>query len=244
MIGRNVRKIFWALALLPSLAMAQRGGGTGTPVTGTAYGLVATANAPTGSCSNSRLVYVVASTAQHYCCQGNVWTACGAAAALGLASDPTACTAGQYVTDQSAAGVLTCAQVQASQLGGTVSDAQVPNDITVNRTDWKSFSLDNPSSSEDVGLWYWPVSATITAVRCVMVGGSSYPFTLRYGTDRNGAGSQVINGGTSCTSTTTGTMVTGLSVSVAAGNWFWLETSGTPSGTVNNLLVTVVYTIP
>ena len=36
-----------------------------------------------------------------------------------LPADPAACTAGQYTTDQSAAGTLTCAQVAYSQVSGT-----------------------------------------------------------------------------------------------------------------------------
>lgn len=48
-----------------------------------------------------------------------------------LPSDPTACTSGQYVTDQNEVGTLTCAQVAFSQVSGAVTDAQVPNTITV-----------------------------------------------------------------------------------------------------------------
>lgn len=49
----------------------------------------------------------------------------------GLPSDPSACTSGQYVTDQNASGVLTCAQPAFSQLSGSATDAQIPNTITV-----------------------------------------------------------------------------------------------------------------
>lgn len=48
---------------------------------------------------------------------GSVRTDCTVAG--GLTADPTACTSGQYVTDQNASGALTCAQVAYSQLSGT-----------------------------------------------------------------------------------------------------------------------------
>lgn len=48
-----------------------------------------------------------------------------------LPADPSACSAGQYVTDISEAGVLSCAQVAFSQLDGSAADSQIPNNITI-----------------------------------------------------------------------------------------------------------------
>lgn len=64
------------------------------------------------------------------------WNAGGTAleAVIGttaFAADPAACPAGQYVTDQNASGVLTCAQADFNQLAGMATDAQVPNTITL-----------------------------------------------------------------------------------------------------------------
>lgn len=61
----------------------------------------------------------------------NSTVAGGSGGGSGLPSDPTACPGGQYVTDQNASGVLTCAQVAFSQISGAVTDAQVPDTITV-----------------------------------------------------------------------------------------------------------------
>ena len=49
----------------------------------------------------------------------------------GLPSNPVPCPSGQYVIDQNEVGTLTCAQPSFSELSGTVTDAQVPNNITV-----------------------------------------------------------------------------------------------------------------
>jgi hypothetical protein len=45
--------------------------------------------------------------------------------ATALASDPADCSAGQYATTIAASGALTCAQVATSQLGGTITNAQL-----------------------------------------------------------------------------------------------------------------------
>lgn len=54
-----------------------------------------------------------------------------AATATALASDPSACPAGQYGTDTTAQAVLVCSQVDFSELSGAATDAQVPDSITV-----------------------------------------------------------------------------------------------------------------
>jgi hypothetical protein len=54
-----------------------------------------------------------------------------AAAATALAANPTDCSAGQYATTIAASGALTCAQPAFSEVSGSVTDAQVPNTITL-----------------------------------------------------------------------------------------------------------------
>jgi hypothetical protein len=50
-----------------------------------------------------------------------------ATTASALLNDPVACGGGNFVTDTAANGALTCNQVQFSNLGGTASDAQIPD---------------------------------------------------------------------------------------------------------------------
>lgn len=246
MIGRNVRKIFWALAiLLPACAAAQRGGATGTPIpTGQAQNTVVVTSDPNGAACSDNNVYIYSVNGAHYCCTSGTRQLCGATAALGLPSDPSACAANKFVTDQNTSGTLTCTQPAFTDLSGSATDAQIPDTITVNRTESKGIVLDAPTTSEDVTIWRTPVNITITALHCVLVGGTSLQYTIRYHTDRNNAGNQVVNGGTLCGSTTTGTANAGLSVAVTAGNWIWLETSTGGSGTVNNFAATITYTVP
>lgn len=54
-----------------------------------------------------------------------------ATSATALAADPSDCGANQYATTIASSGNLTCAQVNFNQLAGTATDAQVPNNITI-----------------------------------------------------------------------------------------------------------------
>jgi hypothetical protein len=48
-----------------------------------------------------------------------------------LTANPSGCSAGQYVTDISQSGTLTCGQVAFSELSGAATDGQIPNTITI-----------------------------------------------------------------------------------------------------------------
>lgn len=98
-----------------------------------------------------------------------------------LPADPGACTAGQYVTDIDNAGTLTCAQVAFSQLSGSATDGQVPNNITIDlatlastvtvadTTDSTSFvalfesATGSLAAKTDLGLTYDASNASLTA---------------------------------------------------------------------------------
>jgi hypothetical protein len=174
----------------------------------------------------------------------NTWTACGAAVNPGLPADPAACAANKFVTDQDDDGVLTCTQPAFTDLSGSATDAQIPNTITVNRTEARGISIDSPTNSEDITIFRAPAALTLTRLDCVIVGGTSVGYTIRYAADRSATGTQAPSGTITCSSTSTGTATTSLSnTAVSAGDWVWLETSAV-SGTVNNFAVTVTYTVP
>lgn len=54
-----------------------------------------------------------------------------ATTATALAANPTDCASNQYAHTIAASGNLTCSQVGFSQLSGTATDAQIPNNITI-----------------------------------------------------------------------------------------------------------------
>ena len=240
-----MRKLFALLGLLPTFALAQVGGTTGTPTSTTAYTIEVVTAIPSGSCSATpNTLRIILTTGVPYCCQSSTWTACGAAVNPGLPADPTACAANRFVTDQDDDGNLTCTQPAFTDLSGSATDAQIPNTITVNRTEARAISVDTPTAAEDITIFRAPWAMTLTALHCVITSGTSVGYTIRYGSDRSAAGTQAPSGTITCSSLTTGTATTSLSnTAVSAGDWVWLETSAL-SGTVNNMTVTITYTIP
>lgn len=108
----------------------------------------------------------------------------------------------------------------------------------------KSLTLENPTGSEDLSIWFTPRAITVTEMRCVLrgSGGQSLTWTVRHGSDRSAAGNEVVTGGTTTTSTTTGSDVTSFNdETVDADSFIWLETTAI-AGTVNTAHITIVYT--
>jgi hypothetical protein len=107
----------------------------------------------------------------------------------------------------------------------------------------KSITIESPTASEDITLFFTDDAITVTQLNAVSVGSSpSVTYTIRHGTDRSAAGNEVVTGGSTTTSTTTGNEVTSFNdATIPAGSWVWLETTAT-SGTVTNTNVTIEYT--
>ena len=108
----------------------------------------------------------------------------------------------------------------------------------------KTISVENPNNSEDLSFFFTDVAITVTKLVAVLVGSAtpSVTWTIRHGTDRSAAGSEVKTGGTTTTSTTTGSTETTLDdPTIVADSHVWLETTA-QSGTVNLLTVTIFYT--
>ena len=107
----------------------------------------------------------------------------------------------------------------------------------------KAITVESPTSSEDISMFFTDYAVTVTKMVCVMVGSSpSVTWTLRHHTDRNNAGNEVVTGGTTTTSTTTGSVVTSFNdATIPADSFVWLESTA-QSGTVTNMNLTVLYT--
>lgn len=107
----------------------------------------------------------------------------------------------------------------------------------------KAVTIESPTATEDVSLFNTNVAGTIFRMVAVLVGSAtpSVTWTIRKGSDRSAAGTEVVTGGTVTTSTTTGSVVTSFnSATLAANDFIWLETTA-QSGTVNSLNVTIFY---
>lgn len=105
----------------------------------------------------------------------------------------------------------------------------------------KSVTVESPTSSEDISLFYTDEAITITKIVYVITGSTSVTTTIRYHTDRNNTGTEVVTGGTTANSTTTGNVVTSFNdATVPADSFVRLETTAL-SGTPTSLNVTVFY---
>lgn len=154
------------------------------------------------------------------------------------------------------AGVSTIAASDVSS--GTFADARIsqssvtqheaaltilPSQITALQ-DEKGITIPNPTNSEDISLFFMNRAITITEMRAVVRGTTpSVTWTIRHASDRSAAGTEVVTGGTTTTSETSGSDVTVFNdATIPADSFTWFETSAT-SGTVDEIHLTITYTI-
>jgi hypothetical protein len=107
----------------------------------------------------------------------------------------------------------------------------------------KSIAIENPTASEKWVLFFTESAITVAKIEAVLLGSStpSVTFSIRYGTDISGAGTEVVTSGITVTSVSTGSATTSFnSASVPASNFVWITTSA-QSGTVTALQVSVIY---
>lgn len=124
-----------------------------------------------------------------------------------------------------------------TSLAATANAAKTAYDIG----NKKSISIESPTATEDIILFFTTTAMTLTQIRSVLIGGTSVDFRINYGTDVSAAGTQTTTNAITCNSTTTGVSTTTFSsATIPANNFVWLLTSAV-SGTVNQLHVTLVF---
>lgn len=106
-----------------------------------------------------------------------------------------------------------------------------------------TFLISEPGPAEvDTPGFFTDAGFTVGQLNAVLTGPTSpsVTWTLRFGPDRTpGGGTEVITGGTTTTSVTTGDEITSFTNDVIpAGSWVWIETTA-QSGTVGTIAVTV-----
>jgi hypothetical protein len=106
----------------------------------------------------------------------------------------------------------------------------------------KALTILEPSSSENVVLFFTTSSLTLTQIRSTVKGTTpSVTFSIRYGTDTSASGTEVVTSGITVTNTTTGLSTTSFNnATVPSNNFVWLTTSAT-SGTVDQLAVSLIF---
>ena len=107
--------------------------------------------------------------------------------------------------------------------------------------------IEAPDTGEDITIGFFDNALTISEVYVVLTGTTpSIDFNIAHGTDRSLAGSDLWTSDQTADNTTTGDNVAGdfdafADATVVANSWVWLETSGTPSGTIDSMHVTIFY---
>jgi hypothetical protein len=109
----------------------------------------------------------------------------------------------------------------------------------------KTITIESPTSTEDISMFFTNQAITVTEMRAVLNNGTATPsvtWTIRHATDRSAAGAEVVTGGTATTSVTTGSDVTSFNdATIVADSFVWFATTA-QSGTVPELTVTIFYT--
>lgn len=114
-------------------------------------------------------------------------------------------------------------------------------EAVLNPVQSKSITIESPTAAEDLSMWYTDDAITITKIVFVITGSTSATTTIRFGSDRSATGTEVVTGGTTANSTTTGNVVTSFNdATIPADNFIWLETTAL-SGTPTSLSVTIFY---
>lgn len=105
----------------------------------------------------------------------------------------------------------------------------------------KAITVESPTASEDISMFYTVKAITIEEVRAVVVGSSTPSVTvvLRHATDRSAAGTAIVSA-VPVTNTTNGASLTLADATIPAASFIWLETTAT-SGTVTNINITILY---
>jgi len=107
----------------------------------------------------------------------------------------------------------------------------------------KSITIEDPTATEDISIFFTNLAITITEIRAVVRGSTpSVTWTIRHGTSRSATGAEVVTGGTTTTDQSTGSDVTSFDdATIVFDSFVWLETTA-QTGTVDELAITIVYT--
>ena len=119
-------------------------------------------------------------------------------------------------------------------VGNTISSTGGGGPTTV----YKSITIENPTASENMCIFYAPVAMTITEIRGVITGATSVSFKVVSGTSRNAVTTEHNSSPVVCSSVTTGNVATITTNAVAAGSWVAVKTSAV-SGAPSELVITL-----
>ena len=126
-----------------------------------------------------------------------------------------------------------------------VTHAAISNAHHAKSTLTKNISVEDPTSTEDIGWFRTSIAITVTDMRAVLRGSATPSVTISgitHDPDRNAIGNNVVTSGVEITSVNLAQQppLEG-DVTIPADSWIWFETEA-QSGTVDELLVSIIYT--
>jgi len=133
--------------------------------------------------------------------------------------------------------------------GNIMYDGDAPTSHTHGITDLtdlihtKGITVESPTATEDITMFFTDVAITITQVNSVTRGTTpSVTFNIVHGTSRSATGANLWVADQVLTSVTGAESTSFTDATIVAGSWVWLETQA-QSGTVAEASVTIEYTI-
>jgi hypothetical protein len=108
----------------------------------------------------------------------------------------------------------------------------------------KALTIASPVNTDNISLFFTNTAITFSRFESVLRGSGSpsVTYTIKHGSDRSAAGTEVKSGGVTVTSTTTHAETTTFdNAAVSANSFIWILVSSV-SGTVDELNVTLFYT--
>lgn len=116
--------------------------------------------------------------------------------------------------------------------------------IRTDRRDDRSITIESPSASEDISWFFTNRAITVTEIRAIVRQSAASPtvtWSVFFAATRNAAGTEIVTGGTTTTSETSGSDVTAFDdATIPADNFVWVET--TASSNVAELGITLFST--
>jgi hypothetical protein len=97
-----------------------------------------------------------------------------------------------------------------------------------------------PLAGSECSMGYTENALTVSKLRAVarFSTATDVRWTIRFGSDRSAAGTEIVVGGTITTNTTTGQVITTLSnASIPANSFFWIEVTASTGGVTDELYV-------
>jgi len=105
---------------------------------------------------------------------------------------------------------------------------------------FKAITIENPTSTENITLFYTPEAITLSRISGVITGTGGVPYIINFGSSRSTG--QAANTLTTISSNTIGQNLTSFSqANIPADNWVWL-TTGTITAAPTSLNLTISYT--